>query len=522
MATARENSLSTLASEELPIYSLPRSAIGWLTLFGPGAIVASMTIGTGELIFSTRGGALFGYNILFVFVMISLLKWGLVLASSRHIVLTGVHPYQRMFDLPGPRGWFPLMCFLILAICMPIWVSFLSAVTGNLMAWVTGTSGNLEGGIDYLWGAVILAAALVLTGTGGYSQLERIQKAIVAALIFCAGVTLIIYQPDWMALLKGAFIPHLFAYPTWLNEAYPRIADQSVWVETTRYVGVIGGGAFDYLVYTSFLREKAWGASAAGPISNEQLAVIASDPAHPVRKWLRAPFIDCSISFVLIVAFSAVFVACGSMFLGPAHKVPDEKNFLDLQAQFMTRIHPWLLPLYVTGAFLTMFGTVYASLEVAYTITSEMARAASREFVERHEQRIRKITIGWCGIGGFVILFWLFVYLLAGGENKPRLLLAILTPANLFTGVLMCGVFCFLNLWMDKKYLPRPLRMPVWLMLLNLVSFFVFLVLGVKGYWEHESREYALWSLPVMLGIGVVGAALANFILTRPKTTGRR
>ena len=32
----------------------------------------SLTIGTGELIFSTRGGALFGYDILFLFVFISI------------------------------------------------------------------------------------------------------------------------------------------------------------------------------------------------------------------------------------------------------------------------------------------------------------------------------------------------------------------------------------------------------------------------------------------------------------------
>ena len=84
---------------------LPKTALEWLRVFGPGAIVASLTIGTGELIFSTRGGALFGYRILFVFVLISAMKWGLVLATARHMVLTGVHPYRRMLDLPGPRGW---------------------------------------------------------------------------------------------------------------------------------------------------------------------------------------------------------------------------------------------------------------------------------------------------------------------------------------------------------------------------------------------------------------------------------
>ena len=121
-------------------------------VFGPGAIIASLTIGTGELIFSSRGGALFGYRILFLFVIISLLKWGLVLASSRHMVLTGVHPYQRMSDLPGPRNWMPLTLFLLATVCIPIWISFHSGVLGNLIGWITGTGQWLQGGIDYIWG----------------------------------------------------------------------------------------------------------------------------------------------------------------------------------------------------------------------------------------------------------------------------------------------------------------------------------------------------------------------------------
>ena len=105
-----ETSVTTVTGESRS-GALPRRPLDWLKVFGPGAIIASLTIGTGELIFSSRGGAIFGYRILFLFVVISLLKWGLVVASSRHMVLTGVHPYQRMLDLPGPRGWCRWCCF---------------------------------------------------------------------------------------------------------------------------------------------------------------------------------------------------------------------------------------------------------------------------------------------------------------------------------------------------------------------------------------------------------------------------
>jgi len=332
----------------------------------------------------------------------------------------------------------------------------------------------------------------------------------VAAMLLAAGVTLILYRPDWLGLLQGAIVPQPYAYPPWLSAEYPEIAGQPVWVETTRYVGVIGGAGFDYLAYTSFVREKAWGQAARGPASVERLIEIAVDPAHPVRRWARAPLVDCSISFLVVVAFSAVFVASGTVILGPNHRIPDEKNLLNLQSAFVTTIHPWLLPLYVAGAFLAMLGTLYGTIEVACSLASEMARAVSHKLALRFARRIRRITVAWCAAGALAILAWLFVYQSTGEAGKPRLLLAILTPANLFTGVLGCGLFCFLNLWMDRRFLPKSLRLPGWLWWLNLLSALVFLFLGLKGYWDDASRWYAIASLCGMLLLGILGGHLAR------------
>jgi hypothetical protein len=104
----------------------------------------------------------------------------------------------------------------------------------------------------------------------------------------------------------------------------------------------------------------------------------------------------------------------------------------------------------------------------------------------------------------------LFAYQSTGAADKPPLLLAILTPANLFTGVLGCGLFCLINLWMDRRFLPGALRLPAWLWLLNLVSGFLFLGLGLKGYWDDQSRWYAIGSLCVMLSLAAAGAHLAG------------
>ncbi|MCA9076309.1 MAG: Nramp family divalent metal transporter [Planctomycetaceae bacterium] len=519
---------------------LPRTVIDWLRVFGPGAIIASLTIGTGELIFSTRGGAIFGYDILYVFAIISLLKWSLVVSTSRHMILTGVHPYERMADLPGPRGWMPILLLLIATVSLPIWISFHAGVIGNLTSWITGTRDLLHGGADYLWGAVILAFVLLLSATGGYSVLERVQLFVVTTMVFCAGVTLVLYNPDWLELLLG-LVPRRLAYPSWLDDKYPEIARHSLWVETTRYVGVIGGAGFDYLAYTSWLRKKAWGVlpDRATP---EQLAEIAADPQHEVRRWINAPFVDCAVSFILIIAFSGVFVASGTIILQPEHVVPNEDNLLNLQSRFVTRIHDVLLPLYVAGAFLTMLGTLYGTIEVGCSIGDEMARSVNANWSDEDALRLKRSVLAWCGFFAMAILVWLVMrqseaatsqpaaiafrptpveVVMATGDStsnvepvrvgKPRLLMAILTPVNLFTGVLSCGLICIAVIWMDRRWLPPELQPSIWLTLLNSVGALLFLVVGFKGYWENENRTLVLTS---MCGILVLSMLIACFTVS--------
>jgi len=525
---------------------LPGSIGEWLKVFGPGAIVASLTIGTGELIFSTRGGALFGYDILFVFVVISVLKWGLVVAASRHIVLTGVHPYQRMLEFPGPRGWLPLMLLIMSILCVPVWIAFHAGVIGNLTSWVTGTEHVMDGGVDYLWGACWLTVVLTLVIAGGYSLLERVQLFIVTALLSCALITLLLYRPDWVAMLTGV-VPGSLAYPDWVSHKYPGITADSVWVEVTRYVGVIGGGAFDYLAWTSWIRQKNWGSLPHKP-TDEQLQQIAQDLRHPVRLWMRAPVIDSAISFALIVLFSAVFVASGALILGPREIVPDDSNLLNLQAQFVTEISDWLLPLYVAGAFLTMLGTLYGTTEVGVVIVDEIVRSFNDSWNKDKALKLKRVIVLWSGLVAMLVLAWLFVRqtqvfdsdpepsqvaVVSAGmsesasdsssppptrRGKPRLLVALLTPVSLLTGVLACGLICVLNLWMDRRFLPAALRMPGWLSLLNGLAALLFVLIGARGWWDGhkvdqtfvETRWFPLAGLILMAGLSLVAARVVR------------
>jgi Mn2+/Fe2+ NRAMP family transporter len=483
----------------------------WLRVFGPGAVIASLTIGTGELIFSSRGGVIFGYAILFLFTLVCLLKWTLAYSAARHMVISGVHPFQRWMDLPvGPHGWLPILFFFLAGAAIPVWLSFHASVLGDLVAYLTGTKQYLNGATIHLWGCGLLVGVFLLAMAGGYSALERIQLVIVVGMLAAMMISLILFRPDWFELLLGFIVPERFTYPAWmLDDARPnvqKIVQQPVWAELSLYVGVIGGAGYDYLAYTSYLRDKGWGNAAAygGAQSLDDVAL---------RQWIRAPLIDCTLSFLVVLIFAAVFVASGKLVLGPAHQIPGDGAFLEHQAQFVTHLHPWLFPLYAVGAFLTMWGTLYGTLEVAPVIFRETALAcgsSGQTPMNHHSRQLRRLAVVWCTAVALVVLAVSFVYQLRAGADKPPGLTEVLKPVNLFTGVFACGLICLLNPWMDTR-LPVQHRMPRVLAALNLIGGFAFILVGLRGYWD-----YAGWrAIGVLLGtmaLGVAIAAVRNYV----------
>jgi hypothetical protein len=499
----------------VPRALISRNPLEWLRVFGPGAIIASLTIGTGELIFSTRGGAIFGYPILFLFAVICLLKWTLAYSAARHMVITGVHPFQNWMDFPlGPRGWLPMLFFLLAAVTIPVWVGFHSSVLGDLLAGLTDTKHYLSGATVYLWGIGLLIGVFALAVAGGYAALERIQLVIVAGMLVAVIVTLIAFGPDWIEFLLGFVVPQRLEFPDWLlretSPAARKIAERPVWIELSLYVGVIAGAGYDYLAYTSYLRDKQWG-NAAHPSSG---GVHAIEDEHTLRQWLRAPLIDCTLSFVIVLVYTAVFVAAGKLLLGPARQIPSDGAFFEYQAQFVTFLDPRLYWLYILAVFLTMLGTLYGTLEVAPTVLRETVLALGKTSPSSSDsRRMRMLAIAWCASIALIVLTTAFIYQLRIRPDRPPGLTDLLKPANLFTGVFACGLICLLNLWMNLS-LPRQFRMPWVLVALNLVGGVAFVFAGLRGYWAYRGW-LALGILAATFALGIILTWFLNRVRKR-------
>ena len=145
-------------------------------------------------IFFTRC-VIFGYRILFLFVVISILKWILVFSTVRDMVATGIHPFHAGRNFRGDR----VVGCLNGAVCIrwlriPIWVSFHCSVLGDLLAGLTHTKHRMSGAQQFTCGVSACSAWLSRCAVGGYQALERVQLIIVAMLLAAVALALVLLE----------------------------------------------------------------------------------------------------------------------------------------------------------------------------------------------------------------------------------------------------------------------------------------------------------------------------------------
>ncbi|MEZ6060606.1 MAG: Nramp family divalent metal transporter [Planctomycetaceae bacterium] len=451
--------------------------INWkmLRYFGAGAVLASVTIGSGETLMASRGGSVFGYSVLWAVLAAAVTKCVQVYTAARHITLTGRHPMEDWARATRAVPWFLLV---LCAWCFPFLLAFLTLVLGEIINEMFHVAAPDDPGFrtwTRIWATASAVVAIILTLIQGYGVMEKVQTAVIGLLLICIGAACIASNPDWLAAIEGLFVPAAPSYASWLLEKYPdEFSNRTAWVETTAIIGFIGGGTYDYLGYVGCLREKSWGAIGDSSVT-DQPTEISSD-ADNVRRgltWLRAPAIDVTASFVCVFIFSVCFVVLGASILHPQQIIPAKNGeLLTHQAQFLTRLHPALLHLYRIGVFMAFWGTIYGAYEVYSRTVYECLRPISERVRHMRTGTIRLYVLLYCGLGG-ITLTWLT-------ENP----ITLITFPSLVGGVLTCGLWCFGMIWLDRRQLPAPLRMKPPLLVATVVSGAILTAIGGKAFFD--------------------------------------
>ncbi|NLH70758.1 MAG: Nramp family divalent metal transporter [Brooklawnia sp.] len=456
-ASESTDELAKLVMPDAPQDLKKGSPIGLMKYLGPGLIMASASIGSGEIFFASRGGAVFGYVLLWTFVAAAILKGIAVYSGTRYITITGESPFARFGQvIPGPKNWFPVLLGILAVVSFPSWAGGFASFLGQWSVWTFGF-GNPQ-----IWASVWILLAFATLFFAGYSYVEKFQTGVVLLLIVFVFVAVIVANPNYFEVLRG-LIPTIPAeHAPWVVEKYPEVAARPISLEVISYLGAIGGGTYDYIGYVGMYNEKKWGMLGAPNLEeiNAKLIKLKAGERFPideseqntenVRAWAKAPLTDTLISFVAVLIFSAAFMILGNVILGAdgTQEIPNDRQIMQFQAQFFDQISPALVYFYQLAVWAAFFGSMQASGTMMYAHTFYQCFAPAVRWVRETNFFNVRLLVALIYSGGGLILVWTglsFTTLVSFGA--------------LVGGVLSIGLWALAMLYTDSKFLPKKFQM---------------------------------------------------------------
>ncbi len=198
-----------------------------LKILGPGLLYAGAAIGVSHLVQSTRAGAMFSFDLVWVLLLANFLKYPFFEYGPRYAIATGnnlVDGYRKI------GKWAVALFALLTVVSMFIIQAAVTVVTVGLLAHILNLSINIT-----LLSIILLVVSLVILLIGKYSLLDKLIKFIIVLLavstvvaVFAAlGIDRVV-TPDSLVSFQwtdSAHILFLIAFVGWM----PAPIDVSVW-----------------------------------------------------------------------------------------------------------------------------------------------------------------------------------------------------------------------------------------------------------------------------------------------------
>lgn len=198
-----------------------------LKILGPGLLYAGAAVGVSHMVQSTRAGAMFNFDLLWVLIIANLLKYPFFEFGPRYAAATGTN----LVDGYRKVGRWAVSLFAIVTVGSMFTIqAAVTVVTVGLIAYVF----NITISITAL-SIIILVIALIILIVGKYSLLDKVMRFIITLLALSTVVAVFaalgIHKEVTSEALssftwtRGADIFFLIAFIGWM----PAPIDVSVW-----------------------------------------------------------------------------------------------------------------------------------------------------------------------------------------------------------------------------------------------------------------------------------------------------
>ena len=237
-------------NSEAPIQKNP-----WWKSIGPALITACVVFGPGSLVISSKVGATYGYEMLWLLILNGLLMGTFLTMSARIGVVGGATPCQLL----AKHANRPIAFITGLTLCL---VATAFQFSNNLaVALAAGAFVPEQYVIWIVVGLNVAIAIFLFSAKQVYKAMERMIKVMVGVILVCFLFNLIAAftkeQPA-IASILGGFIPSL---PEGVNFELPKIVDGKLAIDPMVLIASLVGttlsiaGAF---FQGNLVRERKW------------------------------------------------------------------------------------------------------------------------------------------------------------------------------------------------------------------------------------------------------------------------
>ena len=438
----------------------PTSFVAIMKMIGPGLILASSIVGSGELIATTVLGAEQGYILLWLIIVSCVIKVVVQNELGRYAIGTGKTTLEAFDLIPGPRFGlgkkYPTVSWMV--ICWFIMVLFTMMQIGGMLGGISEVlhgylplSANANTSIvTWVWIINIITVFLLIGGK--YSMVEKISMGLVVSFtiltVMCAFVLLKLPEYfSWSAVASGlAFRPPEGGLAT-----------------AVAAFGITGVGATELVMYPYWCIEKGY-ARSAGPRDDSD--------AWTKRAfgWIRVMGVDVVNSMVIYTFATIAFYLLGAGVLHSMGVVPQGAEMVSTLSSIYTEtLGGWSLPVFLVGAIAVLYSTVFASTAAQIRIYADFVGMLG--VYDRTNYRLRlKVT------RMFVVILMFIPSCYFMWVSEPVLMVKIGGIAQ----ATMLPIIGFATLYLRYKQLPSRIVPKGWITLALWVSAFVMSVM--MGY----------------------------------------
>lgn len=443
-----------------------------LKAIGPGAILLSISIGSGEWLLGPATVAKYGAALLWITTVSVILQVLLNMEFVRYTMYTG-EPILTGFmrTRPGPTfwGWFYTICAW-LQMGWPGWaLASATAVTALQLGRLPGTA---DKGTVLFWGyaTFLLCVAILAVGERVEKTLERVSWFLVIwIIVYLLLIDLFMVSPsNWGGLVKGYF-------------SFGTIPSGADWVLLGAFAAYSGAGGLINSTVSNWCRDKGFGMGSVigyipAVVGGKAIKLSATGRVFKptpenMNKWK---------GWWKLAGFDQYWLWAGGAFFGMGLPALLVMEFVQPGAElggWGTAAHIagalsqtggralWFLTLLV--GFWILFGTQLGIMDGFVRLATDNLWAGSPKVREWVGGDVRKIYYT------FLILFAL----------SGAVAINLATPLMLIKiGANMAGLnFVFLaihTLVINRKFLPKELQPPMWrqIMLVLTALFFLFFV----------------------------------------------